>query len=76
MFENPPEKPSQFAFYWIALIAMAGGVIGVLAGLFLFGEERFQTNAIMFGSFFLGAGLGAGVGWKLVMPPRPPPESQ
>jgi hypothetical protein len=72
MFEPPPEKPSHFALYWIALIALAGGIVGVLGGLFLFGEERFQTNAIMFGSFFLGAIVAAAVGWKLVMPSRPP----
>ena len=72
MFQSPPKKPSHFALYWVALIAVVGGIAGVLGGLLLFGEERFQTDAIMFGSFFLGAGLGAVVGWKFVVPSRPP----
>jgi len=72
MFEPPPEKTSHFALYWVALIALAGGFVGALGGLLLFGEERFQTNAIMFGSFFLGASVAAAVGFKLVVPSRPP----
>ena len=44
MFEPPPEKASHFALYWIALIGLAGGIVGVLGGLLLFGEERFQTK--------------------------------
>jgi len=58
--------------FWVAFITLGGGTVGVLGGLLLFGEERFQTNAIMFGSFLLGASLAAAVGWKVVMPPRPP----
>ena len=67
MFETPPEKPSQFALYWVGLITLAGGMLGVVGAAFLFGQEWFQKDAVMFGSFLVGTGLGGAIGWRFVM---------
>lgn len=72
MFETTPEKPSQFALYWVGLITLAGGTVGVVGAALLFGEEWFQKDAVMFGSFIVGASLGGVIGWKFIMPKRPP----
>lgn len=72
MFDAPPEKPSHFALYWVALIALAGGAGGVIGAAWLLGAEWFQTTAVMFGSFFVGALFGGVIGWKFVMPKQPP----
>jgi hypothetical protein len=71
MLETPPEKPSNLTLYWVALITLAGGIVGVIGGAWLFDEDRFQSDVFMFGSFFVGACLGGMVGWKVVMPKRP-----
>jgi hypothetical protein len=60
------------AGHWIVLIACAGGLGGLVAGVLLFGEGAFQSNAVMFGSFGIGTLLGLAVAWKWVMPRRPP----
>lgn len=75
MFEAPPEKPSHFAGRWIALVALVGGVAGVVVAALVLGEESVQSDMVLFGSFLVGAGLGAVAGWKLVMPQPPPPSS-
>ena len=72
MFEPVPEKLPHMAGHWIVLIACAGGVIGLVVGGWLFGEERFESNAFMFGSFAVGAVLGLAAGWKLIVPRRQP----
>jgi hypothetical protein len=69
MFEQLPEKAPHAAGYWIVLIALAGGVAGAAAGYWLFGEAAFQTsNAVMFGSFGVGALVGLVAGWRLIVP--------
>ncbi len=72
MFEPLPEKPSHFAGHWIKFIALGGGIAGVATAGWLFGEEGLQSNAILFGSFAVGALLGLVVGWRVVMPSGPP----
>jgi hypothetical protein len=68
MFEPLPEKPPHLAGSWVVWIGTAGGVAGVAIGAWLFGAERFQSNAVMFGSFAIGALAGVAVGWRIVMP--------
>jgi hypothetical protein len=71
MFEPLPEKPPHMASYWIMFIAGAGGFVGLYTGFKVFGEEGFQSNTVMFGSFAVGALAGLVAGWKLVIPSRP-----
>ncbi len=71
MFEPLPEKPPHMAGHWIVLIACGGGVVGAMVALWLFGEERFQSNTIMFGSFGLGALVGLVAAWRLIVPRAP-----
>jgi hypothetical protein len=72
MFEPTPEKPPHMAGKWITIIgvAFAGGAVG-LAG-WLMGEEALQSNTVLFGSAAIGMLIGVFVGWKVVMPRRPP----
>ena len=70
MFEPAPERPPHMAGHWIVFIAVAGGIIGVVVGGWLFGEEGFQNNTVMFGTFGAGALLGLVAGWKIVIPRR------
>jgi hypothetical protein len=70
MFQQAPEHPPHMASKWIALIAVLGGIAGVAVTAYFLGEEAFQSNVVMFGSFGAGALLGLVAGWKIVMPRR------
>jgi H+/Cl- antiporter ClcA len=74
MFEPAPKAAPRFALQWVALVAIVGGCVGIAIGAWLFGEESFQSSdAVMFGSFAIGALLGLILGWKLIRPYRPSP---
>lgn len=68
MFEPLPEKPSQFALHKVGLVAIFGGIVGLVAGAFVFGQQGFQNDWVMIGSFVVGAFAGGLWGWRLVMP--------
>ena len=68
MFDPPPEKPSAFAYHWLVIIGGVGGGLGIAAAGLLFGEVVIDSEAVMIGTFLVGATIGVLAGSKLVMP--------
>jgi hypothetical protein len=73
MFQLSPRELHHMPVQGLLISSCLGGFVGVGAGLWLFGAERFQnSNAVLIGPFAVGTVLGLVAGWRILAPHRKP----